>query len=174
MRRRFGYTMGNPLWDFALSSYQIEGVAPACLGLQDSFGVDVNLLLYAAWLAQLDRRLGEMHLTALNRSVTNWRDQVVKPLRAVRRELQGCTGAADIREGVKALELRAEQEQLDRMYQFYQRAEVLPEAVRPLQHNLELVAGFSSPGNGAWAPAIRALATLFQHEAGVAPGRSGE
>jgi hypothetical protein len=35
----------NPFWDFSLALYAKEGVADACLLLQDKLGYDVNLLL---------------------------------------------------------------------------------------------------------------------------------
>ena len=38
------------LWDFAVRLYAEPGVGEACLALQDRFGVDVPLLLWAAWL----------------------------------------------------------------------------------------------------------------------------
>ena len=35
----------NPIWDYSVATYSLQGVAPACLALQETFGLDVNLLL---------------------------------------------------------------------------------------------------------------------------------
>ena len=43
--------------------------------LQDTFGLDVNLLLYAAWLAHMDRRLSGEHLAGLEAEIVDWREQ---------------------------------------------------------------------------------------------------
>lgn len=153
--------MANPLWDYALRTYEIDGVAPACLVLQDRYGLDVNLLLYAAWLAQADQRLGEYHLAELEASVSAWRDRVVRPLRAVRRHLHDSAAARELCDGVKALELRAEREQLDAMFAFYRRTEALPRAIRPLRDNLATVAHQASPEESGWEPAIDTLAMLI-------------
>ena len=43
-----GRPLDNPFWQFSLDAYQRDGVQPACLSLQDDWGLDVNVLLYAA------------------------------------------------------------------------------------------------------------------------------
>jgi hypothetical protein len=45
--------MNNPFWEYSLSHYVREGVADACLALQDGHGLDVNMLLYGAWLGSM-------------------------------------------------------------------------------------------------------------------------
>ena len=39
------------LWDWAVAAYGADGVAPACLELQDAAGQNVPLLLWAGWCA---------------------------------------------------------------------------------------------------------------------------
>jgi uncharacterized protein (TIGR02444 family) len=151
----------NPLWDYASTLYGLEGVAPACLVLQDRFGIDVNLLMYAAWLARLQRRLGATHVEALDAFVSDWRDQVVRPLRTLRRQLHAVAGASEFYDGVKALELQAEREQLDRMYAFFLDSRVLTPAGHSLWDNLQAVAAFACPGEAGWEPAIGALVALI-------------
>jgi uncharacterized protein (TIGR02444 family) len=161
MDRRTDYTMSNPLWDYSLATYSLDGVAPTCLVLQDTFGLDVNLLLYAAWLAHMERRLSRAHLIDVEGVVADWRENVVQPLRILRRQLCEYPGAAGLCKEIKALELRTEQQQQDMMYAFFQRADGLPQVHRPLQENMALVAQFASPDDGAWVAAIGHLATLF-------------
>lgn len=153
--------MANPLWDYALKIYGANGVASACLALQDRFGLDVNLLLYAAWLAHGDQRLSTEHLIALDVIVADWRERVVQPLRTLRRHLQQSARAADFYEAVKALELRAEQEQLERMYAYFQQSGALLRAPGPLRENLEIVARFGNPRDRAWTSSIDELAALI-------------
>ncbi len=102
----------NPFWDFSLALYREPGVEEACIGLQDRLGLDVNLLLYACWIAATGRGGLECDdWTRLIGDTAAWRNQVVEPLRAVRRHLKGrgdMPDAAALRERVKALELDAE------------------------------------------------------------------
>ena len=44
------------LWDWAVAAYSAEGVAEACLELQDSAGQNIPLLLWAAWCAAEGRK----------------------------------------------------------------------------------------------------------------------
>ena len=102
----------NPFWDFSLALYRGRGVEKACIGLQDRLRLDVNLLLFACWVAATRRgRLAREDWTRLIDDTAAWRGQVVEPLRAVRRHLKGrdeMPGAAALRDRVKALELDAE------------------------------------------------------------------
>ena len=105
----------GPLWTFALGFYARPGVAPACLALQERLGVDVNVLLLAAFaFARHGTALDGAAIADADGRVSAWRSEVVAALRRVRTTLK--TGPApapdrwtdDLREGVKALELRAE------------------------------------------------------------------
>lgn len=153
--------MSNPLWDYSLVRYGQNEVAKTCLALQDAYGLDVNVLLYAAWLAHGQRGLSDDHLAALEASVSAWRTEVVKPLRALRRQLRTNTGAAGIHDALKALELRAEREQQDLMYAFYRRAQVLPCSENSLLENLTRVAQMASPDNLGWKKGVAYLASLI-------------
>lgn len=153
--------MSNPFWEYSLATYRVKDVAVTCLALQDTFDVDVNLLLYAAWLAQRNQCLSSGHLGELDALVAEWRTSVVCPLRELRRELRGYTQAAGVREDLKALELRAEQEQQALMHTFYLRCAELARADTPLLDNLTQVALLASPENRGWKNAITHLATLI-------------
>ena len=165
MDRRTGRTMSNsmsnPFWDYSLATYRLDGVATSCLALQDTCGLDVNLLLYAAWLATMDQRLSGEHAAGVEAAIVDWREQVVKPLRALRRQLQDYPRAAGVMEEMKGLELRAEQQQQDTMFAFFQRAADLPRTPRPLQENLWQVAQFASPQVARWELTLGRLVTLF-------------
>ena len=90
---------------FAEALYGRAGVEAACLDLQDRRGLDVAVLLHACWLGTRARVL----------CVTMpWRNEVVRPLRRVRRRLKaGLEGmprelSEPVRQQVKAAELAAE------------------------------------------------------------------
>jgi uncharacterized protein (TIGR02444 family) len=154
-------SLHNPLWEFSLATYSLEGVAPACIALQDTFGADVNLLLYAAWLAQMDRRLCLAHLTELEESIADWRDNVVQPLRSLRRQLGEYIAARAIREQLKALELQAEQQQQAMMHTFHRKSGEQIRAPRPLEANLSLVLKTACPQDERWAPLVQRLISLI-------------
>lgn len=103
------------LKDFALALYGREGVPPACLTLQDSAGIDVNILLFAAWRGAVQQReVGAADIAAARARVAAWHTEVVKALRAVRRRLKtGPSPAPDertakLRSQVQAAEIAAE------------------------------------------------------------------
>lgn len=156
-----GQFMGNPLWEFSLATYRVAGVAESCLALQDQIGLDVNQLLYAAWLARNNQCLSEAHLAELDGLVAEWRAAVIQPLRGLRRQLQGYSQATSVREELKALELKAEQAQQDMMYAFYQRSEELLRGDNPLLANLTRVALQANPNRDQWDDAIRGLASVI-------------
>ena len=110
-------------WAFSLEVYGRPGVAPACLALQDRHGLDVNLLLFCCWAASQGVTLDQRTLAAAEEAVAGWRNQVVKPLRGLRRRLkrdmEGFPAAetAALREKVKAVELDAERLEQTRLEQ---------------------------------------------------------
>lgn len=101
----------NELWNFSLGVYSAPGVAEECIGLQDRFGIDVNLLLFCAWIAWSRKiKLTSEDIEALEAVVKPWHEATVKPLRAVRRYLKDISDGdiAALRKQVKAAELEAE------------------------------------------------------------------
>lgn len=78
----------SAFWAFTLAVYGRPGVAPACLGLQDRHGLDVNLLMFCCWVAVQGLALDQHTLRAADEAVAGWRNQVVKPLRGLRRRLK--------------------------------------------------------------------------------------
>ena len=99
------------LWRFSLRVYRRPGVASVCLRLQDQHGLDINLLLYAAYAAVSGRgAVAARDLVAADRAIAGWRRQVIEPLRRLRRELKGVAAATATRQRVLAAELAAERE----------------------------------------------------------------
>jgi uncharacterized protein (TIGR02444 family) len=118
---------GNPqsaFWQFSLAFYAQPPVAAACLDLQDHAGIDVNLLLYLLFLATHHRQVGRDDVARIDATIAVWREQVVLPLRNVRRQLKpgippcNRTDTDLLRSAVKRIELdaeRIEQETIERL-----------------------------------------------------------
>lgn len=107
----------SKLWTFSLTVYATPAVQKECLDLQDEYGVDVNLLLFCAFVGAVHGAvLSEQAMKAAAGVVDEWHNTVVRPLRQVRRTLKPLANetspvsapAAHLRTGVKALELDAE------------------------------------------------------------------
>ena len=113
---------GSPFWRFSLRFYRYPGVADACIALQDGCGVDVNVLLFFLWLAVARRSVPLAVAKAVCAKVTPWRDDVVAPLRTLRRRLKDGSplverNAAELfRTRIKAVELESERLQQESMF----------------------------------------------------------
>jgi uncharacterized protein (TIGR02444 family) len=98
------------LWDETLQAYGRPGVPEACLTLQDDYGQNTSFLLWAVWAETADAKV----LAQAADTARRWEALALAPLRAVRRALKppfpGVADAPrqDLREDVKAVELRAE------------------------------------------------------------------
>jgi uncharacterized protein (TIGR02444 family) len=105
----------HPFWDFSLAVYGSEGVAPACLTLQEAHGVDVNFLLFCCWLAASGRGVvAAEEIARLHEAVAGWHGEIVRGLRAVRKRLKEPLGGEDralaqsLRQRVQKIEIDAE------------------------------------------------------------------
>ncbi|MBV8512876.1 MAG: TIGR02444 family protein [Xanthobacteraceae bacterium] len=109
------------IWDFVLNYYGRKGVSEALVGLQDSYGIDVNMLLFLVWVAAQRRSLGADDVQRVSEASHAWQRNVVVPIRAVRRLLKenaplvSADTAAAFRKKVQAVELEGEQAQLNAM-----------------------------------------------------------
>jgi uncharacterized protein (TIGR02444 family) len=110
-----------PIWDFVLNYYKQEGVSPAAIALQDTIGIDVNMVLFLMWLAGSKRTLSEAEVRRVGETSHPWQRQVVIPIRAIRRLLKDNAPlvpqqtALDYRKKIQALEIEGEQLQLNAM-----------------------------------------------------------
>jgi uncharacterized protein (TIGR02444 family) len=100
-------------WRFSLRLYASEGVAPACIHLQDAHGVDVNVLLVALHAGLRNgRAVAAEEIRLLDEAVREAREIMVVPLRSIRRLLKVepfGPGSEPVRASVKKAELAAEQ-----------------------------------------------------------------
>lgn len=141
---------GSEFWRFSLSLYADAEVAEACLRLQDEAGADVNLVLFLLWRASQRRSVAAGEIKSLDDALAQWRQEVVVPLRGVRRWLKHHAdpverSAADkLREQVKRIELESERLQ---------------------QEAVAALAKRAAPGAPALSPQSAAQASLAAYEA---------
>ena len=94
--------------------YARPGVAAACLRLQETYRLDVPLLLAVLFGCISGRQLDPAAIRALDDACASWRDEVIHPLRNVRTAMKShpCMAAMPrvpaLRESIKAAELNAE------------------------------------------------------------------
>jgi uncharacterized protein (TIGR02444 family) len=105
----------SSLWDFSLTHYARAGVADACLRLQDAHGVNVNLLLWCAWLEEHGLTLDATRLGCAQKRIHAWDQNYVAPLRQMRRRMKAEFGVTDkdierVRQQIKQAELLTEKQ----------------------------------------------------------------
>jgi len=119
----------SPFWRFSLGFYRVPGVAEACIRLQDEAGVDVNVLFFLLWQASLARAFTRDDVAGVEARIAPWREQVVVPLRAIRRQIKTPPPAIEAgtaeayRTKVKGLELEAERLQQEALFALAQAGE---------------------------------------------------
>jgi len=97
----------HPFWNFSLELYAGEGVAEACLDLQERRGCDVNVLLFCCWLGASGRpTLTADRLRSILAASDAWQTEVVKPLREMRRRLKDRNWPGALPETVDAVRRR--------------------------------------------------------------------
>ena len=111
----------NKLWSFALTVYQRDAVAPACLDLQEQCQIDVPLMLCAVFACLQGKAISNEDLTQLHDLAGPWQSDIVQSLRHIRTRLKTGPKPAPnavtegLRNKVKAAELAAEKIQLEMM-----------------------------------------------------------
>jgi len=104
-------------WRFSLAVYGDPAVQRECLELQDTYGVDVSLLLFCAFIgAAYGAVFSDRAVKEAADAVRTWQNDVVGMLRAARRALKpfatatsrSGAAAATLRAQVKDIELEAE------------------------------------------------------------------
>jgi uncharacterized protein (TIGR02444 family) len=143
---------GSPFWRFSLRFYREPGVADACIALQDGCSVDVNILLFFLWLATARRCVSPDIVQAVCAKAAPWRDDVVAPLRTVRRRLKEGSALVErdaaerFRTAIKAIELESERLQQEALF--------------------ALAAGLATESAVTVEAAARANVTAYEHALG--------
>jgi uncharacterized protein (TIGR02444 family) len=102
--------LDNPFWRFSLAVYSAPGISAECLALQEGIAIDVNLLLFCAWLgAKRHVVLTPADLEDIAANIGEWHERIVRPLRGIRQALKVVAGDTPFYAKVKGIELEAEQ-----------------------------------------------------------------
>ena len=108
-------------WQWCGEQFAEPGRAAALLAAQDREGLDVVMALFADFCGLQGDALGEAELAQADALVRGWREEVVAPLRALRRAMKekpapgagGIEAAESVRQQVQQAELAAERAELD-------------------------------------------------------------
>lgn len=80
----------HPFWTFSTRLYGRDGVAAACLDLQERHQLDVNILMLCIWsAAEQGHALSSEEMAGVLEQVAEWHEKVVRQLRAVRQRMRG-------------------------------------------------------------------------------------
>jgi len=109
----------NPFWDFSLKHYAKAPVRQQCLQLQEEAGANVNVVLFALWLAS-ENRLFDHDLVLHHAEFLCWHEQVIVPLRQARFGVKQSGLSESLYEVVKQSELDAERVEQDILYSLLQ------------------------------------------------------
>jgi uncharacterized protein (TIGR02444 family) len=108
--------LDNPFWAFSLAVYAGDGVAEECLGLQERLGLDVNLLLFAAYMGAVEGvRLASQDIAGANMAIAEWHAEIVQPMRAARRALKAPAANTEnpLQPAIASLRLNVKRAELD-------------------------------------------------------------
>ncbi len=145
----------SALWKFSLRFYARPGVAHACIELQDAAGIDVNLLFLLMFFSECGRSVTGDDVARIDAAIAPWRNEVVKPLRAVRRKLKnelGVRNSEALRSDVKRIELESERLQQEALFAMFPAASMGTAAPREATVRANLTAYAQYLGGAPQAP----------------------
>ena len=161
------------LWEFSLSVYGKSGVPDACLTLQNSHGLDVNLVLFCLWLATDSRCLTGAEVEEAIALSNAWRQKMISPLRALRTEMKEwpseesisafsrSTNFGELRNKVKAVELEAERWQQQMLTSLVGRSQPSKDNnLLGFSASLDLITACSKSHERAWNASIVFLSLI--------------
>ena len=101
-------------WSFSLAVYANRQVAQWCLGLQNQAGANVNILLLLWWLGEKEVSVDATQLNTLHKTAMLFDDQLLKPLRELRKKAK-TRCAASLYQEIKKVELALEKHQQEEL-----------------------------------------------------------
>jgi len=121
----------NDFWRFSLTVYSQNEVAKECLALQDTLCIDVNILLFCAWVGTRAVALNREDIERASGAVTTWYEKVVCPLRAVRKITKTLSPDKKFAAAIEALEIKSEQIEQAILFDFSRQLQSLPANRKP-------------------------------------------
>lgn len=103
------------LWDFSLRYYQLAGIEPACLSVQNEYSGNVLLILWNKWLDHQKCHIDEAYHKELSMAVDQQCSMTLAPLRLARKGLKDTSMLNAVQKtqqkhSILSIELRIEQE----------------------------------------------------------------
>jgi uncharacterized protein (TIGR02444 family) len=108
---------GSPYWRFSIAFYARPGISDLLLKAQEDHALDINMILYALWQAGEGSVLSSDDFLKLNGVVSDWRETIVLPMRALRYSLKSRDMGGELYAQAKTLELSCERVQQQIMYE---------------------------------------------------------
>lgn len=102
--RQESQSIEQRLWLFSLEMWRHDTVQKGLLALQDEYGANINVLLFAAWLARDGRSFNPQAFT--DSGLSDWNATMTAPLRTLRRQAK--TVSTELYQCLKSGELAAE------------------------------------------------------------------
>ena len=119
----------NDFWQFACQLYSEDGMQARLLNYQNQQGKNVNLCLLLYYLDSLNLAISQTQLNKLEQSISEFEQQVLKPLRATRAYLKAnqteITDYAAIRKELLSAELKLEKQQQQMLINAVNRLELV-------------------------------------------------
>ncbi len=116
-------------WQFACQLYSEDGMQARLLNYQNQQGKNVNLCLLLYYLDSLNLAISQTQLNKLEQSISEFEQQVLKPLRATRAYLKAnqteITDYAAIRKELLSAELKLEKQQQQMLINAVNRLELV-------------------------------------------------
>jgi len=148
-------------WQFSLSFYCLNGVEQALITLQDTYGLDVNCLLYAYWHGSSGRgAIGKLEWQALHASIGGLGDHVGE-LRALRREAK-LLAVPTYYDAIKAAELAGEKAIQQRLAQQARQVSQNPDRLGAIQKSM---AAYLDMAHRVMPPATNQLLAALAQQA---------
>ena len=75
------FFMTNNFWDFSLATYKRPKVKEACLSLQNSLHIDINILLFCCWSGAFDAQ----YMNKIIEDIGPFQSRIVTAIRSARK-----------------------------------------------------------------------------------------
>lgn len=110
----------NPFWQFSVNLYKNEPVKYACLYLQNTQDININLLLFLLWVAKTTRgAVSEKQLTQISDRLDYWHNTITMPLRKIRtKDILQVEQYRRVRRSVLSVELFSDQLEQAILYEY--------------------------------------------------------
>lgn len=154
-------TRAVSFWRFSLEMWRHPSVQNSLLTLQDEFGANVNMLMFASWLALEGRKFDPDSVA--QSGLSDWNTTMTAPLRALRRQAKSIN--TELYQSLKNAELAAEQHEQTLLVSTYTNHPILAENAtesREFRLQANLVSYLHTLGMQDQRPALHQCEALRQ------------